>query len=96
MHRRVFQIRMGDSIEKQDGPFAGRSLQNHLASGRKPERIITDEGTEVLDKHFKALLKDENIQLYSTYNETKAPVVKRLIRTLKTRMWRYFTAKKTM
>ena len=34
--------------------------------------------------------------MYNTYNETKASVVERLIRTLKTRMWRYFTAKKTM
>ena len=67
-----------------------------LASGRKPEKIITDQGTEFFDKHFKALLKDEDIGLYNTYNETKASVVERLIRTLKTRMWRYFTAKKTM
>ena len=67
-----------------------------LASGRKPEKIITDQGTEFFNKHFKALLKDEDIELYNTYNETKASVVERLIRTLKTRMWRYFTAKKTM
>ena len=38
-------------------------------------------------------MKDEDIELY---NETKASVVKRLIRTLKTNMWRYFTTKKTM
>ena len=67
-----------------------------LASGRKPEKIITDQGTEFFNKNFKALLKDEDIGLYNTYNETKASVVERLIRTLKTRMWRYFTAKKTM
>ena len=67
-----------------------------LSSGRKPEKIITDQGTEFFNKHFKTLLKDEDIELYSTYNETKASVVERLIRTLKTRMWRYFTAKKTM
>ena len=58
-----------------------------LISGRKPEKIITDQGTEFFNKHFKALLKDENIELYNTYNETKASVVERLIRTLKTRMW---------
>ena len=52
-----------------------------LASGRKPEKIITDQGTEFLNKHFKALLKDEDIGLYNTYNETKASVVERLIRS---------------
>ena len=30
------------------------------------------------------------------FNETKASIVKRVIRTFKTKMWRYFTAKKTM
>ena len=67
-----------------------------LVEAFKPEKIITDQGTEFFNKHFKALLKDEDIELYNTYNETKASVVERLIRTLKTRMWRYFTAKKTM
>ena len=38
-----------------------------LASGRKPEKIITDQGTEFFNKHFKALLKDEDIGLYNTY-----------------------------
>ena len=66
-----------------------------LSSGRKPEKIITDQGTEFFNKHFKSLLKDEDIELYNTYNETKASVVERRIRMLKTRMWRYFTAKKT-
>jgi hypothetical protein len=41
-------------------------------------------------------MKEEDIELYNTYNETKASIVERLIRTLKTKMWRYFTAKKTM
>lgn len=41
-------------------------------------------------------MKKENIVLYHTYNKTKASIVGRLIRTLKTKMWRYFTAKKTL
>jgi hypothetical protein len=57
---------------------------------------MTDQGTEFLNKHFRALMKEEDIELYNTYNETKASIVERLIRTLKTKMWRYFTAKKTM
>ena len=41
-------------------------------------------------------MKEEDIELYNTYNETKASIVERLIRTLKTKMWQYLTAKKTM
>ena len=45
---------------------------------------------------FQTLLRNEHIQLFNTYNEIKASVVERVIRTFKTKMWRYFTAKKTM
>ena len=67
-----------------------------LASGHKPEKIFTDQGTKFFHKHFKALLKDEDKELHNTYNETKASAVECLIHTLKTRMWRYFRAKKTV
>ena len=83
-------------LKNKKGPSLVEAFKIILASGRKPEKIITDQGTEFFNKHFKALLKDEDIELYNTYNETKASVVERLIRTLKTRMWRYFTAKKTI
>ena len=36
------------------------------------------------------IVKEEYIELYNTNNETKASIVERLIRTLKTKMWRYF------
>ena len=67
-----------------------------LASGRKPERILTDRGTEFFNKHFQTLMNNEGIHLHNTFNETKASVVECLICTLKTKMWRYFTANKTM
>ena len=57
---------------------------------------MTDQGTEFFNKSFQTLLKNERIQLFNTFNETKASVVERVIRTFKTRMWRYFTAKKTL
>ena len=72
MHRRVSQIRMGGSIENKKGPSLVEAFKIILASGRKPEKIITDQGTEFFNKHFKALLRDEDIKLYNTYNETKS------------------------
>ena len=41
-------------------------------------------------------MQKEDIELYNTYNETKASIVERLIRTLKTKIWRYFTANKNI
>ena len=83
-------------LKTKTGPALVMAFKKILESGRKPQKIQTDEGTEFFNKHFKDLMKAEEIQLYNTYNETKASIVERVIRTLKTRMWRYFTAKKTM
>ena len=83
-------------LKNKKGPSLVEAFKIILSSGHKPEKIITDQGTEFFNKHFKALLKDEDIELYNMYNETKASVVEHLICILKTRMWRYFTAKKTM
>ena len=83
-------------LKAKTGPALVTAFKKILESGRKPEKIQTDQGIEFFNKHFKELMKKEEIHLYNTYNETKASVVERVIRTLKTRMWRYFTAKKTM
>ena len=83
-------------LKNKTSPALVTAFRIILELGRKPQKIQTDQGTEFFNKHFKALMKEEEIQLYNTYNETKASVVERVIRTLKTRMWRYFTAKKTM
>ena len=67
-----------------------------LSSGRKPHKIMTDQGTEFFNKSFQTLLKNEGIQLFNMFNETKASIVESVIHTFKTKMWCYFTAKKTM
>jgi transposase InsO family protein len=83
-------------LKNKTGPTLVEAFKFILSSGRKSEKIMTDQGTEFLNKHFRALMKEEDIELYNTYNETKTSIVERLIRTLKTKMWRYFTAKKAM
>ena len=59
-------------LKNKKGPSLVEAFKITLASGRKPEKIIMDQGTQFFNKHFKALLKDEDIELYNTYNETKA------------------------
>ena len=46
-------------LKNKKGPSLVGAFKIILASGRKPEKIITDQGTEFFNKHFKALLKDE-------------------------------------
>ena len=57
----------------------------------------TDKGTEFFNQPFHNLLKERGFQQFSTHNqETKASVVERFNRTLKSRMWRYFTKHQTL
>ena len=69
------------SLKNKKGPSLVEAFKIILSSRLKPEKIITDQGTEFFNRHFKALLKDEDIELYNTYSETKASVVECLICT---------------
>ena len=65
-------------------------------SGRKPLNLRTDKGSEFLNKIFQTFLKKENINFFTSNNEVKAAVVERFNRTLKTKMWKYFTEKNSL
>jgi hypothetical protein len=64
-----------------------------LASGRKPTRIWTDRGTEFWNSKWNKFLKERDIGHYSTFEHVS--MVERFNRTLKTRMWKYFTENST-
>jgi transposase-like protein len=64
-------------------------------SGRKPLKLQTDKGTEFTNAEFQALLKRNDIHFFTLNSELKACVVERWNRTIKERMWRYFTHKNT-
>ena len=75
---------------------AGKSLVDAFDAvfkkdDRVPERLQTDAGKEFLNKEFQRFLTSKNVRHFVTYNETKAQIVERFNRTLKNRMWRYFT-----
>ena len=71
----------------------GKSVESALKTifeERKPEKMWVDKGKEFYNKDVKDL-----IELYSTKNEEKSSVVERWIRTMKEKMWKYFTANST-
>ena len=65
------------------------------SSPRLPERLQTDKGKEFLNSKVQELLRQNKIHHFVTQNETKAAMVERFNRTLKTKMFTYFTANKT-
>ena len=71
----------------------GKSVASALKTifeERKPEKMWVDNGKEFYNKDVKDL-----IELYSTENEERSNVVERWIRTMKEKMWKYFTANST-
>lgn len=71
------------------------AFQKILDSGRKPYYLQTDAGKEFENKHFQSFLKSNFINFFTTNSELKASVVERFNRTLKEKMWRYFTMSNT-
>lgn len=62
--------------------------------GRKPSKIQTDLGKEFYNKDVQQLFKENNIIHFSTHSNYKASIVERFNRTLKEKMWKYFTNKR--
>ena len=58
-------------------------------SNRKPNKIWVDKGSKFYNSSFKKWLKDNDIELYSIHNEGKSVVADRLIRILKTKIYKY-------
>ena len=77
----------------------GQSLREAFASiivDRKPNYLQTDKGSEFLNSTFQSLLEANDIKFYTSQNEDiKCALVERFNRTLKSRMFRYFTFKST-
>ena len=60
-------------------------------SNRKPNKIWVDEGSEFYNRAFKKWLSDNDIIMYSTFNEGKSVVAERFIRTLKNKFYKHMT-----
>jgi hypothetical protein len=66
------------------------------SEGRVPVYLQTDKGKEFVARPMKKFLEENDIRFRVTRNpDIKAAIVERFNRTLKERMWRYFTHKNT-
>ena len=61
-------------------------------SNIKPNNIWVDQRGEFYNNVFEKRLSDNNIIMYSTYNEGKSVVAERFIRTLKNKLYKHMTA----
>lgn len=61
------------------------------SSSRHPKNLQTDLGTEFYNDVFKQLMRKYKINHYSTYSVKKASIVERVIRTLKSHLYKLFS-----
>ena len=76
-------------LKDETGKSVASALKN-IFKERKPEKMWVDKGKEFYYKDVK-----DSVELYSTENEEKSSVVERWIRTMKEKMWQYFSANST-
>ena len=83
-------------LKKKTGSAVAEALETIFSEGRIPQTLQTDQAKEFLNEPGQKLLKKEKVHFFTTFNvETKASIVERFNRTLKTRMWKYFTENNT-
>jgi len=82
-------------IRTKSGRDVAEAFEKILSDG-KCNMVQSDKGMEFLNSTFQAMLKRHGIKFYTSENEDlKAAVVERFNRTLKSKMFRYFTYKNT-
>lgn len=64
-----------------------------LKNDRHPKNLQTDLGTEFYNDKFRNLMKSFSINHYSTYSTKKASIAERLIRTIKSKLFKEFSLK---
>ena len=73
------------------GQEVATAFKSIFDEGRTPRRIQTDEGREFENRNVLELFREYDIELFSVKSAYKAAIVERFNRTLKNKLWRYFT-----
>ena len=88
----------GVALKNKSAPEVKSAFESILnKSDRCPTYVQTDKGREFLNAIFFSFLKSRSILHYTSENDDiKCAIVERFNRTLKSKMWRYFTYAKTL
>jgi len=84
-----------EPLKTKTGLETRKAFEKIFEKGRIPTKLQVDEGREFYNDNVKQLLDEHKIQFFSSHAGQKASVAERFIRTLKSRLWKYFTANET-
>ena len=83
------------ALKKKDARTVAEAFQS-ITNDRKLIKLQIDKGKEFINAFFQDKLRERGIQFYVSQNEDiKASVVERFNRTLKTKIWKFFTHRNT-
>ena len=82
-------------LKTKTGQETGKAFETIFEEGRIPAKIQFDEGKEFYNKNVKQLLDSKNIKYFSTFSDKKAAIIERFNRSIKSRMYKYFTEHET-
>jgi len=79
-------------LKNKTGTEVSKAFEDIMkTSKRKPKKLWVDQGSEFYNQVFKKMMKENDIDMYSTYNEGKAVVIENFNRTLKSKLLKVFT-----
>lgn len=79
-------------LKNKTGPEVTTAMATIFKESKRTcQSLNTDQGTEFYNVYFQNLIKKYQINHYSTYTVKKAAIVERVIRTLKERLYKYFS-----
>ena len=78
-------------LRNKSGKEVAAAFKDIFREGRIPKRIQTDQGKEFENRQVRTLFREHNIELFSVKSAYKAAIVERWNRTLKGKLWKYFT-----
>lgn len=86
------------ALKSKSGESVTEAFQDILnVSKANIKQLNTDKGKEWFNMKFQQMLKANKIHHYLTYSqETKGSLIERLLRTIKSKMFRYFTHTNSM
>ena len=80
-------------LKDKAGPTVATAFKDILREGRQPNRLRTDKGQEFRAKVVRNLMESKAIQQLFAHNESKASISERVLKTVKAKIYRYFTYK---
>jgi len=84
-----------EKMKNKEGKSVVNAFTKIFAQGRQPDKIRSDKGKEFTARLVQGFLKERGVSHFVTQGESKANYAERLIKTIKGKIFKYFTKKQT-